>query len=72
MHSQTEHREEITDERWHKTTKRDVYDSLGDKYFHVGDFQKALEYSKLCLSIIAKDVGDKGAQGTAYRTLSVI
>lgn len=49
-----------------------MYDSLGDKYFDVGDFQKALEYSELCLSIIAKDVGDKGAQGTAYRTLSVI
>lgn len=49
-----------------------MYDSLRDKYFDVGDFQNALEYSELCLSIIAKDVGDKGAQGTAYRTLSVI
>ena len=41
---------------------------LGAKYFHVGDYKKALEYYQL-LHSIAKDVGDKKTQVRAYANL---
>ena len=71
MYSQREHGEEITDERWYKTIKKEVYDSLGHKYFHVGDYKKALKYSQLLLSI-AKDVGNKRTQVHAYSKLGTV
>ena len=71
LYSQREHVEEITDERWYKTIKKEVYDSLGVEYFHVGDYKKALKYYQLALSI-AKDTGDKRKQARAYGNLGIV
>ena len=71
LYSQREHVEEITDERWYKTIKKEVYDSLGVEYFHVGDYKKALKYYQLALSI-AKDTGDKRKQACAYGNLGIV
>ena len=65
LYSQREHGEEITDERWYKTIKKDVYHRLGNKYFYVADYKKAFKYYQLFLSI-TKDVGDKKTQACAY------
>ena len=40
-------------------------------HFHVSDYKKALEYFKLHLSI-AKDVGDKVQQASAYGNLGCV
>ena len=71
LYSQREHGEEITDERWYKTIKKDVYHCLGKKYLCVGDYKKALKYYQLFLSI-AKDVGDKREQAHAYGNFGTI
>ena len=71
LYSQREHGEEITDERWYKTIKKDVYHSLGNKYLCVGDYKKALKYYQLFLSI-AKDVGDKRKQAHAYQDFGIV
>ena len=68
---QRQHGEEITDERWDKTIKKKVYNSLGDKYFDVGDYKKAFKYCQLFFTI-AKDVGDKRTQAHAYGNLGTI
>ena len=47
LYSQREHGEELTDARWYQTIKKDVYHSLGVKYFRVGDYKKALKYEDM-------------------------
>ena len=71
LYFQTEHGDDITDERWYKTIIAHVYCSLGNKHFHVSDYKKALEYFKLHLSI-AKDVKDKVEEASAYGNLGYV
>ena len=42
-----------------------AYGSLGNAYFSLGDFKKAIEYYNLDLKI-AKEVGDKYSEARAY------
>ncbi|CAH3184394.1 unnamed protein product, partial [Porites lobata] len=44
------------------------YGNLGNIYFYLGDFQRAIEYHKQSLSI-AKEVSDMTAEGRAYGNL---
>ena len=45
-----------------------AYGNLGNVYWSVGDFKKAIEYHKLHLKI-AEEVGDKHGKGNAYGNL---
>ena len=45
-----------------------AYGNLGNAYFSLGDFKKAIEYNNLHLKI-AKEVGDKHGEGGAYGNL---
>ena len=65
MYFQAERGEEIIEKIWNSTVKGCVYNNLGVKYSEAGDFNKALEYNELYLSI-AKDAGDKVGEGRAY------
>ena len=42
--------------------------NLGNAYYSLGDFQRAIEYHEKDLSI-AKDVGDRAGEGSAYGNL---
>ena len=53
-----------------KNPKGNAYRFLGNKYFHLGDLQKAIQYHLLDLTI-AKEVGDRPAEGRAYGNLGI-
>ena len=47
---------------------RSAYGNLGNAYFSLGDFKKAIEYHNLHLKI-SEEVGDKHGEGNAYSNL---
>ena len=47
-----------------------AYCNLGNAYYSLGDFQRAIEYHEKDLSI-AKDVGDRAGEGSAYYNLGM-
>ena len=47
-----------------------VYNNLGNAYKSLGNFNKAIEYHNLHLTI-AKDLGDKAGEGRAYGNLGI-
>ena len=47
-----------------------AYGNLGRGYTSQGDYAKAIDYHKLCLKI-AKEGGDREAEGKAYANLAV-
>ena len=51
-----------------RTVEEDTYNNLGNAYFSLSDFQRAIDYHKQHLSI-AKKVGDRAGQGRAYANL---
>jgi len=51
-----------------KVAKGGAYGHLGNAFYSLGDYEKAIEYHKLHLKI-AEEVGDKVGQGAAYDNL---
>ena len=47
-----------------------AYGNLGNAYYSLGDFQRAIEYHEKHLSI-TKDVGDRAGEGSAYYSLGL-
>ena len=48
--------------------KRSSYANLGNAYYHLGDFEKAIKYHERHLKI-AKEVGDRAGEGRSYANL---
>ena len=47
-----------------------AYSGLGNAYYYLGDYRKAIEFHQQSLSI-AKEIGNKGAEGAAYSDLGI-
>ena len=61
---------------WRKRLRRKSICNFGIAYYCLGDYKKVIEFHQQSLSI-AKEIGEKGSEGTAYSlalriTLSVI
>ena len=53
-----------------KVLEGSAYGNIGTSFQSLGDFQKAVDYHKLCLKI-AKEVENKNLEGQAYGNLGI-
>ena len=60
----------IAKEQGNRAGEGEAYNNLGDAYFHLGDFQQAIECYTKSLNI-AKEQGDRAGEGGSYNNLGV-